>query len=90
MFYCREDMYTELMNIKNPVMITVKSKYPDHRFRILYPDGVCEFIYAHNQNSMISKKSCFTRHSNDLKSTVQAMEDYDLQQELDVVDIVEL
>lgn len=81
------DIYQKLLKIENPVMLTVESEYPDHRLRILYPDGMCEYIYAHDLISKC-KKSCFTQPN--LKSTLNAMEHYDLVHNLDIIDVIEL
>lgn len=68
--------YNDLLKIKKPVLIEVYSLYNKRRvvkYRILYPNGRCEYVYVDN---VLFQRSCFSK--NDLKKTVKAMISWDL------------
>jgi len=68
-------VYKKLLKIKNPVLIEVRvNTYNDlDRYRILYPDGKCEYSCIEDYSSFV--RSCFQKLT--LEATVEQMEDYD-------------
>lgn len=68
-------VYKKLLKIKNPVLIEVRHANFPHLciYRILYPDGKCEFSYEYGCNGF--DISCFQEST--LDATVKEMESYD-------------
>jgi hypothetical protein len=68
------NIYKKLLKIKKPVLIELHFMYrAQDRFRILYPDGKCE--YSKHKESVDFIRSCFS--SNNLKTTIKEMKEYD-------------
>ena len=67
-------IYKDLLKIKEPVIIDVQCFLNiSDRFRILYPNGKCEF--DNYKYGLQVSKSCFRKGS--LKKTIEAMIEYD-------------
>ena len=68
--------YKKLLKIKNPVLIlvSVDLKRNPNRYRILYPNGRCEYVIDMLADAEF-RKSCFQKAS--LKDTVEAMKKFD-------------
>jgi len=71
-------MYKKLLKIKNPVLIEVVSlgSLSLNRYRILYPDGQCEYCYITGCYTEFNR-SCFQEST--LEATVKKMESYDVK-----------
>lgn len=86
-----KDVYKKLLKIKNPVLIEVRvNAYSDlDRYRILYPDGKCEYSCIADYSSFI--RSCFQKPT--LEATVEQMEDYDTTRDcwgMEIINIQEI
>jgi len=66
-------IYKKLLKIKNPVLIEVSAYNDFDRYRILYPDGMCEYSFITSYTQF--NRSCFQKST--LEATVKGMEDYD-------------
>jgi len=77
-------IYKKLLKIKNPVLIEVKYiSIPGlDRYRILYPDGKCEYFFIIDYYAEF-RRSCFQEST--LETTVKGMERYD-----DVLKIIKI
>lgn len=77
-------VYKKLLKIKNPVLIEVRRPGIPNlgRYRILYPDGKCEYFFITDYYGQFSR-SCFQEST--LEATVKGMERYD-----DVLKIIKI
>jgi hypothetical protein len=94
------NIYDKLLKIKKPVLIEVKSiTYQSYRYRILYPNGKCEYTKLSNIVFDTFVDSCFSRSYDiflakevklDLKTTVTKMKTYDRNSYLKIVKFEEI
>lgn len=89
-------MYKKLLKIKNPILIEIAegwSCYPNdyelNRYRILYPDGRCEYALI-DQYDDIFTLSCFCPICPNLEKTVNRMYEYDSNYLLKITRIQEI
>ncbi len=71
-------IYKKLLKIKKPVLIEVRplGSLSLNRYRILYPDGQCEYSYITGCYTEFNR-SCFQEST--LEATVKGMESYDVK-----------
>lgn len=78
--------YNKLLKIKKPMLIDVGSTVDaKNRFRILYPNGNCEYSTQIFSDSFTV--SCFVPEQATLKKTVEAMQEYDQHSYLQILEI---
>lgn len=88
-------IYNKLLKIKNPVLLEVKgNEFIDSRYRILYPNGKCEFdTINYHRNKFV--RSCFNYNWHQkavlgLAINVIKMADYDKAWGLKIVKVMEI
>lgn len=83
--------YYNLLDIKNPVLIEVIGDRGDfeNRFRILYPDGKCEYDWTGYDGDRMSR-SCFAKKPKSLFETLIKMSDYDKKHNLTAIRKLEI
>lgn len=91
-------IYNKLLKIKNPVLLEVKamSTSAKSRYRILYPNGKCEFVFIKDDyycNKFF--RSCFNYNWRQkavlgLAINVVKMADYDKAWGLKIVKVMEI
>lgn len=95
----KEPKFTGINKIKKPVLLIVdrpngSDKFYNkfNRIRILYPNGKCEWNFKSKYNPTNGKfeLSCFIPDRRTLDKTVAAMQNYDRDNGLKIVEVIEL